>query len=451
MKLVIVGGGAVGEAIIASLWQTTDIILIDHDPQIVEKLFNKYDIQALVGDGTDINILDEANIHQADVFISVTNSDEENILAAIFSRQFGVEDVYARVRQAKYYDAISNLKERLGISQVMNPEMDAAKEIKEIISFPSANNVEQFLEGQLSLVEIRVQEEDQFVNQALNGFRQKEGEHILVCAIERQGQVLIPTGEDCMLAGDLVHLISSQKHLQDFMNQQLARPIGCLRDLFIVGAGNISYNLLKLLKNKSYHIKLIEKDPSLAFEFAERFPHVDVICADGTEKSILEAEGIQHFDCCLSLTKYDETNMMISLLAKQFGIKKIITKINRTDFLKISEEMGLDAVVIPKAIMADKMIRVIRSLKASRHSAISNFHQILDGRVETSEFEVLSESKITKKPFKDLYLIDDTLIAAIYRQDQLIVPDGDDQIQVGDRVIIVSCQKNLSDLTAIVK
>ncbi|MGX7092923.1 Trk system potassium transporter TrkA [Hutsoniella sourekii] len=449
MKIVICGAGQVGEAIVDSLWESTDITLIDPNEEILNSNYSKYDIQGIIGSAVSINVLREAEVESADVFIAVTNSDESNIIASLLAQNLGVDHVYARVRDPKYYEDIQFLKESLGVAEIINPEQDAATLIRQILRFPSANSIDKLLKRRAQLVEITVDKNSPLANRSLVDLTDIFDGRVLVCAIERDSEVIIPQGTDHIQVDDNVFVTGMPDDLKNFYKKIRANSRPCRR-ILIIGGGNISHYLLAQLNQPRMTVKLIERDHQRAIKIAEAYPNVEVIHGDETDQDLLIEEGLETYDAVVSLSLADEENILISLFAHSQKVRKVIAKVDRPYLLKPIAHMGLESLITPKHLVSERIIRKVRSLIATKDSAVENLHKIVGGAAEALEFKVLRESPITNRPLKDLQLKDHTLMAGILRQDQLIFPGGEDQILVGDTVVIVTKQKAVHDINQLI-
>ena len=452
MKIVICGGGQVGAAICESLWQVANIVLIDQDDTVVEDLYSTYDIQGIVGSGTSLRAMHETGMDTADLFIAVTSSDETNIISAMMAEKFGVPHVFCRVRNPEYLEDVKFMQSAIGISEMINPEMDAAKLIDQIITYPTANSIESFAKGNIQLVGLTVKEKSVIQGQTLNEFNSSFKHAMLVCMVKRDNQIIIPDGSFRIQSGDEIHVTAARKDLKDLYNT-LKFNKKTVSSVLIIGGGQLTYFLLEQLSKRKKAIKVIENDLENCQRLALAFPKVEVIHADNTDQKVLDAEGIDRYDAVVSINQNDEENMIVSLYAKSRQVPKVITKIDRPYLLKPLSYLGLDTIITPKQLVADRIIRLTRSLKATQNSSVVNLYKLVDEdqHVEAMEFEVLQEAEITRARLMDLDLLDNTLIMGIYRQGKIIIPSGLDQIQVGDHVTIITEHQNISDINQLIK
>jgi len=268
---------------------------------------------------------------------------------------------------------------------------------------------------------------------------------ILICIITRGDEIIIPTGETMVMTGDHIHVTGTLEELNKiYIEAKCFRQR--LRSVLIVGAHRITHYLIPRLIRLNMKVKVIEMDPTIANELASEFPEVEVICGDGTDQSFLKEERMTNYDAVIALTGVDEENLLLSLYASRQGVKKTITKVNRTDLLKILEQLGLDSIVTPRRLIADIIIRFVRAIENSQGSNVDALYRIVDNQVEALQFTVTPESKVLRIPLTELKTKDNLMLAAIIRQGKLIFPSGRDMIQPKDRVIVVTTHTNFNDI-----
>lgn len=450
MDIVIVGAGKVGENLCKELYPDNNVILIDTNPIVIEEMFSDMDIQAIIGNGADLEVQEEARVEHADMFISVTQSDEINIIACIIAKNLGAAYTIARVRNPEYNKSVDFIKESLGINLMVNPDLETATSIADILEFPIAQNIEKFGDGHIFFISYLVKGDEPIVGMDLIEFDQMGSSRILICIMERNEEVFIPKGDTVILPDDIIYVTGSQTDLIDFFrNIQVYEKK--INKALIIGGSRISYYLLKELEPRHMEIKLIERDRERAVKFAKEFPEIIAIHGDGTNQELLDDEGISGYEAIIALTGIDEENIMLSLFAKTRNIPKTVTKVNRTHMLKLVDHMGLDTIITPKDIISDRIIKVVKSLHATSNNAVTKLYKLADRRVEVLEFEVGEHCKMAMQKLKDLKLKDNTIIATIIRKDETIYPGGYDYIQQGDRVLIVTLQKNIYELDDLLK
>lgn len=450
VEIVIAGGGKVGETISEELAREgNDIVLIEIKAGRLEQIINKIDITGLAGDGAEIDNLVEAGVRDCDMFIAVTAEDETNIISAIIAKELGAKYTIARVRDPKYTNHIEFVRESLGINMVINPELEAARHISRILEYPETLRIEQFEKGRVSMVELVIKENGPLIDTPLVQFRENYGD-VLICAITRDYETIIPSGDTVLRKGDHLYVTGAQSDISRFY-QKAGYKEEKIDSTLIIGGGGVTYNLLNLLKDKDMDIKVIEIKEEKAIDLSYEFPDVVVIKGDGTDQDFLDEERIRSFDSVLSLTGIDEENIVNSLYALSIGINKVITKVSRTGLLKILGNIDLQSIVTPKQLITNKILRFVRSISNTTVSNVEELVRIADNEVETLQFLVKATSRVVGVKLKDLDTKDELLVAYIIRGDDLIYPSGEDEILEGDHVLIVTKHKSFDDIDDILK
>ena len=447
MKIVIIGLGTIGRTILKNLsTEGHTITIIDEDKHKVEDLIERYDVMGVVGNGASMDIQTEAGVNDAQLVIALTRSDETNILACLVAKKVGAENTIARVRTPDYRRQINEMKDDLGISMVVNPERETADEIFNLVNLPSVAQIEHFAEGKVSLVEVVAEKGCSLIGETLISLGKKLTTKVLICAVQRGDEVIIPSGHFQIAEGDKIHFTSNAKMLGDFL-REVNLVKSPFKNIMIVGGGRISYYLADSLAKKKYAVKLIEHDMHHAEELAEDLPKVTVVCGNGTQHDLLIEEGIEAMDAFVALTDIDEENMIVSMFANKKNVKKTITQIKSDDLYGILDELGIQNNVSPKQIVASRIISYIRALANTVGSNVLTLYRLVNNQVEALEFAAKKEGRIYNKPLKELKIKKNCLIACIIRQNEVIIPRGDDQIQLGDNVVVVTTHKNFDDLT----
>ena len=451
MKIVIIGLGTIGKTILKNLSRKGhNITIIDEDKDKIEDLIGKYDVSGIVGNGACIDIQREAGVKDADLAIVLTNSDELNVFACLVAKKIGVKNTIARVRNPDYRKQIMEMKDELGISMIVNPEQDTATEIFNLINLPSIAQVEHFAKGRVLLVEIVAEKECALVGETLITLGKKLKTKVLICAVQRGQTVTIPTGNFVIEEGDRIHLTSDAKSLRDFL-AEVNLVKSPLKNIMIVGGSRIGYYLAGELSKKKYQIKLIESNRDTAEELASELPRVTVIHGNGTQHDLLIEEGIEAMDAFVALTDIDEENMVVSIYANKMKVKKTITQIKLDDLYGMLDELGINNNVSPKDIVANRIISYIRALANTRGSNVLTLYRLVNDQVEALEFYAKKPERIYDKPLKELKIKENCLVACIIRENEVIIPNGNDCIKLGDNVIVVTTHKNFDELTDILE
>lgn len=446
MRIIVVGAGKVGAALCRSLVEEKhDVILIEEDEMVLKQHMKRHDIIGIVGNGANFKILEQADIQDCDIFVALTDKDELNMIAAVLAKKMGAKETVVRVRNPEYSNTYFKDKNFLDISLVVNPELLAARFIANTVEFPNAKSVEHFVSGRVMMMEFKISDGSKLCDVQLSQFRKKFG-NILVCAIQRDNDIIIPDGDATLHVGDTIFVTGNRVEMILFHNYL---KVNAVRSLLLVGAGKISYYLMNIFKNSKtrVNVKVIEVNEKRARLFSEEFPEAHVVLGDGTAKSVLMEEGVEHFDAVATLTPIDEENIIASMFLEKLGIRKNITKVNRTSLLEIIERQEFSSIVTPKRIAVDNVMHFIRGRKnAQDASSLDALHHIGgDGRIETLQFEIREGNQMTEKSLAQLQFKSGVLIAAIIRKGKPIYPTGHDMIKVGDKIVVVTLLKNITN------
>ena len=446
MKIVMIGLGTVGEAILASLQgEGHTVTLIDEEEKVIETMIERYDVSGVVGNGACMAIQKEAGVKGAHLVVALTASDEVNILCCLVAKYLGVKNTVARVRNPDYRRQITEMKDELGISMVVNPERETANEILNLISLPSIAQIEHFAEGKVSLVEIVAEAGCLLVGETLYSLGKKLVNKVLICAVQRGNEIIIPGGNFCIRENDRIYFTSEARALGDFLSEVnlIKSPI---KDVMIAGGGRTTYYLAEKLAGKKYRVKIIEGDPTRAEEMAELLPRATVVLGNCTRHDLLLEEGIEAADAFVALSDGDEENLLLSMFANKMKVPKSITRIKGDDLYEMLGELGLQNTVSPKNIVSGRILSYIRALANKRGSNVLTLYRLVGNRVEALEFLAKKKESFYRKPLKDLRMKDNSLVACIIRGDEIIIPDGNSTIELGDNVIVVTTHKNFDDL-----
>lgn len=449
MNIVIVGDGKVGATLVEHLSQEGhDIVVIDRDSKIVEQMVNSYDVMGICGNGASYDVQMEAGVSSARLFIAATSSDELNILCCLIAKKVGAHHTIARVRNPDYLKQLPFIKEELGLSMIVNPEYDAANEIAKVLRFPNAINIETFSRGNVDLAELKINDGNPLCDMALTDIFGAFKTKILVCAVQRKSDVFIPRGDFVLKSGDKIHITAPRGELVRFM-KKLGIYKHRTKDIMIIGGGKMGYYLARQLSESGgYNVKIIEIDRDRCDKLCTLLPDVNIINGDGTDRGILYEQGIESQDAFVALTTIDEENIISSMYASSLGISKTVAKVNRVSY-QVLESIGMDSAFSSKAIAANRIIGYVRALENSGESSVQTLYKLVGGQVEALEFKITADFKNIGIPLKKLDINNDTLIASIIRDNHVIFPDGNDSIEIGDSVIIVSKSKQFRSINQI--
>lgn len=451
LKIIIVGCGKVGANLVDQLSKEGhDITVIDKKAEKIQDITNTYDVMGLVGNGASYSTQMEAGIEETDLIIAVTDSDELNLLCCTVAKRVGKCAAIARVRTPDYSEETGYLREKLGLALIINPELEAAREVARILYLPTALEVNSFAHGQAELVKFKVPEGNLLNGLSLAYLGKNITNDILICAVERNGEVYMPNGDFVLQSGDVVSFVSERHIARDFL-KQIGLATRQVKDTMIIGASKAAYYLAKELLNMGISVKIIEKEKENCESLSVKLPKAIIINGDGTDPDILKEEGIETVQSFIPLTGIDEENIMLTLYAKQVSKAKVVTKINRVNYKQVINNLDLGSLVYPKYITSEAIIAYVRAKKNSMGSNIETLYHMFDSRVEAIEFIVEENSKVSGVPIKDLKLKKDVLISFINHNGRIIIPTGNDEIEDGDTVMIVTKNTGFTDIDDIVR
>mgnify|MGYP003287712518 FL=1 len=450
MNIVIVGDGKVGATLVEHLsTEGHNVVVIDRDQKIVEQMVNSFDVMGICGNGANCELQLEAGVDTSDLFVAATSSDELNILSCLMAKKAGAAHTIARVRNPDYLNQLPFFKDALGLSMVVNPEYDAANEIAKILRFPNAINIETFYRGLVDLVELKIDEGNPLCNMQLTDIFNNFDVKILVCAVQRKNEVIIPRGDFVLQSGDRIHVTAPRGVLVSFM-KKLKIYKHRTKDIMIIGGGKMGYYLARqLCETGGYNVKIIENDLERCERLCELLPDADIIHGDGTDREILLEQGLNGQDAFVALTTIDEENIIASMYASSLGVTKTVAKVNRVSY-EVLESIGMDSAFSSKAIAANRIVAYARALENSgEESSVQTLYKLVGGQVEALEFKIETDFSEIDVPLRDLKLKRDTLIACIIRNHKVIYPGGNDSIELNDRVVIVTKSNHISSINEI--
>lgn len=451
LNIIIVGCGKVGATLAEILSREgNNITIIDKNPRILESLTNTYDVMGVEGNGASFNTQEEAGIKNADLLIAVTGSDELNLLCCTVAKQVGKCATIARVRTPAYSKEVQYLTDQLGLAMIINPEFEVAKEMSRILYMPSALEVSSFAHGQAELIKFKVTEESRLNRIRICDLPTVIKTKILICAVERDDKVFIPSGNDRILSGDIISFVTQRKSVKDFFSQ-IGVKSNKIKEVMIIGGGKAAYYLANMLLNMGMSVKIIETDKSRCEELSILLPKAIIINGDGTNEELLKEEGIENVHSFIPLTGIDEENIILTLYAKQVSKAKVITKINRINFRGVISRLDLGSIVYPRYITSEAIIAYVRAKKNSMNSNIETLYHMFDHRAEAIEFQIDKESAVTGTSLAELSLKKNLLIAFINRNGKVFIPSGNDCMMVGDTVMIVTTHSGFDSILDILQ
>ena len=447
MKIIIVGCGKVGYAIAQQLTQEKhDITLVDDEPEHLSRADSTLDAMCMCGNGASISTLMEAGARNADLVIAVTGVDETNLVCCLIAKSLGAQHTVARVRNPDYRRDADMLKREIGLDMVINPDLAAAQEIARILSFPAAISVEPFAGGRIDMIGFQTQESDTILGHSLSDFHRERVAEVLICAAQRGDEFIIPNGSFVPQLDDRLYMVGTKAELQKML-RSMGRSLQRVKDVSILGGSRISMYLSWELARTGTRVHIVELNHDKCLRLSQELPDAMIIEGDGTDNDMIRSENLFGADGFVALTGRDEENLLMALSARRAGVRKVLAKMTRPNYMELVQETGLGSIISPKDIIANQITRYVRALANSQGMAVESLYKLLGGRVEALEFTV-SEKGAARlgTPLKDLTLKPGILLAAIVRDGRTIIPGGMTVIQAGDHVLVVTNAMGLTDL-----
>ena len=446
MKIIIVGCGKVGTTLAEELSKENhDITLIDCDEDTLQSIADSIDVMCVTGNGAVYQVQMEAGIQDADLLIATTNSDELNMLCCLIAKKAGNCQTIARIRNPEYSAEINYIREELNLSMAINPELAAAVEISRLLRFPTAIKIEPFAKGRIELLKFIVPEASVLNHMRVMDVNNRLKSNVLICAVERGEDVVIPDGNFVIQSGDKLSFIGPRGSRSELF-KKAGIENNAVKTAMFVGGGKLTYYLAKALSDTKIKIKIIEQDEERCNALSELLPHAMIIHGDGSDQQLLIEEGIRQTEAFASLTGFDEENIMLSLYAASQSKAKLITKVNRITFGNVIDSLNLGSVIYPKMITADLILQYVRAMQNSMGSNVETMYKIVAEKAEALEFRVKADAPLLGVPLMDLQLKRNLLVACINRNGHVIIPRGQDTIEAGDTVIVVTTHTGLNDL-----
>ena len=444
MKIIIVGIGKLGEYLAKNLVKENEVTLIDNDFLKTQDIINNEDVNYIIGNGLDSNVLEEAGVSECDILISVMEKDEQNVMCSLLGKKLGAKRTIARIRTPEYSSSINILKEELGLSMSINPERITAEYIARILSIPSALDVTTFFKGRIEMISLIVKDKSILASQTIHNLSQKLNFNIIVCAVKRNDELIIPKGNTKIQVRDKLYITGTPKDINEFL--KYADLIASkTKKVMISGGSNTAIYLSRILGEMGIDVKLIEIDPERCKFLSEVLPKALIINGDVSDQNLLYEEGIENCDAFISLNSIDEENIVYSMFASRLNIPKIITKVNHIDLDGVVEQAKISTVITPHKIASNQILRYIKAMQNSESSNSESIYKLEDDNFDILEFQIKKDFAAINSKLKDLKLKDGILVATIMRGKNIIFPSGNDEIKLNDTIIIIAsnnCEVN---------
>ena len=438
MNIIIAGDGKVGQMLTRELsGEGHDLTLIDNNPNALESTIEKYDVMSVTGNCASMEVLRSAGVEEADLLITATGVDELNLLCCQTAHGMNPKlHTIARIRTPEYMETVLTLRKAFGMSLVVNPERQAAREILRMIRYPAFLNRETFANGLVEIVELQIDPGSVLADKQLSQLPGIVRTQVLVCAVVREGRTAAPDGDFVLKAGDRIYVTAPGRNLQ-LMMKNIGVKVPRIRNVIIAGGGRSTYYLAKGLAEDGIKVKILERNRARCEHLAEIIPEATIVQADVGIRADLEREGIADADAVVTMTGIDELNVILSLYCSNIGVPKVITKLGRAENPELLDQLSIGSTVSPKELCTNTITRYVRAMENSVDAAVT-VHSIADAQAEAIEFIVDEETKHTGVPLKDIRLKKNVLLASIARNKTIIFPKGDTTFHLGDHVVLVS-------------
>lgn len=450
MKIIISGCGKVGYTLAEQLSEEGhEITVIDPKAERVQAAVDALDVIGYIGNGNSYKMQKEAGVEDADLLIAVTGHDEVNLLSCLIAKKAGDCKTIARVRNPEYMEEIDYIREELGLSLSINPEFATARDIDRLIQVPSALEVDTFAKGRAYMFRLEVPKGSPWHQMKVMDIAMKYGNHFLICILERGDEVVIPSGHTVIMEGDKISMIAPTETMNALFNAVgiKAKPI---RNVMIAGGSTIAYYLAQKLLKAKVNTTIIDNNYQKCQELSEKLDGAMIIYGDASDSKVLLEEGLEHVDAFVALTNLDEENIMLSLYANQVSKAKLITKVNKIGFEGIVSSIPIGSIISPKYLTAEHIIQYVRDMENhmenTHDSKVDMVYRVANNKAEALEFTVEEESKVINTPIMNLPLKSNLLICSILRKNKVLIPSGQDKIQAGDKVVIVTKERGLNRL-----
>ena len=440
MKVIVVGAGKLGYKLAESMVsEDIDVTVIDNNPKVIDFVNEHLDVLTVLANGIDINILKQLDIGQYNLLVASTDSDETNTLICSLAKKLGCEKTIARIRNPEYMEQLDFIKVEMGIDHIVNPDLSTAQVIEKYLLKNYSFNSGDFASGKVQMIDVNIEHTQDFIGKKLMDLENFDG--LLITAISRDGDIIIPDGSTELLANDTIHVIGKSDRIKDLnnkFNQDITKKQ--IERVMILGGSNIGFYLAQKLSKLNITVTLVEKDKERCQELSEILNDVLIIHGDGTDIHLIEEERISSMDAFVGVTGYDEENLLTALMAKQSGVLKSVSKISRQSYTKIIDRLGIDAAFNPIYITASNILKYIRGGK------IVSVSLLIGGDGEVTEIVIGKELPVVGKTLEQLELPRGIIIGAIVHNGKVTIPNGKSVIQANDRIVVFCLTEDLPTL-----
>lgn len=430
MKVLIVGAGKLGIRLAKVMdAEQYDVTLVERNPKKAERINEQLDVLTIEGNGVDITFLNDINVKSYDLVVATTDNDETNIVVCDFAKKLGCKQTIARIRDLEYSNQMDFIQKTIGIDLIINPDLSTARMIAKYLLRDMTYYTGEFANGRVRIVDFNIKNNARFVGKKIVEISELQG--VLITAVSRENDLLIPSGDTILQAHDIIYLLGTITTISDFTKQyKLTGTEKAIENIMIIGGGNIGMYLAQKLAKSKVNVKLIEENKARAHALTELLDHVLIIHGDGSDITLLEEEELESMQAIVTVTGLDELNLLVALIAKHHGVNKSIAKVSRDNYSKIINDLQIDAAINPLNISVGNILKFVRGDK------VESISLLLGGEGEVSEIIASKDMHFINKPLSQVSFPKGILIGAIIHQGEVSIANGQSVIQENDRIIV---------------
>lgn len=438
MNIIIAGDGRVGSTLTRQLSaEGCDLTVIDNNQTVLETNIGRYDIMSVHGNCASMSVLQQAGVADADLLIAATSADEVNLLCCTTAHSMNPKlHTIARIRNPEYAEQIYTMRDIFGLSMAINPEKQAAIEIERLLKYPGFLRRDIFAKGRTEIVELRIDGNSKLCNVPLMKMADIVKCRVLVCAVLRHGNALVPRGDFVLQEGDRIFVTAPSENLTTLLSN-LGIITRRVRNVLICGGGRVAHYLSTLLEKKGVRVCILESDRDRCEELSAMLPKATVIHGDCSDFELLDSEGLSDCDALVNLTGSDELNMILSLYGSSRNVPQVITKLADIESRAVLDALNLGSIICPKELICNHIVRYVRAMQ-NHTGAARSVHAIADGQVEALEFVVDENTHHCDVPLRELKTRPNVLIASIIHGSHPEIPNGNSTFQRGDTLVVVT-------------
>lgn len=444
MNILIVGLGEVGSHLARVLsTEGHAVTVVDPDLTRLRRISESIDVHAIHGDGSRPDVLDRAEADSIDLLLAVSNDDNVNMLSCLFGKRIGARRTVLRVKDMTPFSRFKTFfRKNLLFDQILSLETLAATEIVNAVRQNQAVGVENFAEGRIQMRRVKLAEGSPLIGVPVREL--KIPANVLITAIDRDHEVIVPGGDDVCLVGDEVLVLGDEKGIASFEKKTGATPAD-VRDVVIFGTTGIAAQVAEAMRRMKVGVRVIAPSRDAAERLAARLEGVMVLHGGGTDLELLREERVGETDAFLGLSDQDEVNLMSCQLARTLGCRRTIALVQKPDYVSLYEQLGVSVAVSPRLLCANAILSIVRGGSVSRIATIE------EGKAEVIEIEVPAGCKLVGKTLKEARFPRGAVVGAIAREGEIVVPRGDDVLEAHDNLVVFVLAGVLDDVLAMIR